>query len=174
VTAEICEKEGLELASLEPQTLKKMAAVLPSRWLAGNPVDLVGIRMAGGDNVGDTCLQLMLEDNNVDAIISLLPPMFLPPSMTGEVKPEQIRVMQEQVEKSQAKLYQQLKQYGKPLVYIRRMSLPTPPGMDSPVKLPIPEFGHPRRAARVLRYLAGYRRYLEPVIARNEVTRQSH
>ncbi len=174
VTAEICEKEGLELATLEPQTLKKMGTILPSRWVPGNPVDLVGIRMAGSDNVGATCIQLMLEDKNVDAVISLLPPMFLPPSMTGDVKPEQIRAMQEQVEKSQEKLYQQLKQYGKPLVYIRRMSLPTPPGTGSPVKLPIPEYGHPRRAARVLRYLAGYRRYLEPVIARNEVTRRSH
>jgi acetyltransferase len=161
VTAEICEKEGLELASLEPQTLKKMSAILPSRWVPGNPVDLVGIRMAGSDNTGATCLQLMLEDKNVDAIISLLPPMFLPPSMTGELKPEQIRAMQLEVEKSQAKLYQQLKQYDKPLVYIRRMSMPSPTGTNSPTKLPIPEFSHPRRAARVLRYLAGYRRYLE-------------
>jgi acyl-CoA synthetase (NDP forming) len=138
-----------------------MSAILPSRWVPGNPVDLVGIRMAGSDNTGATCLQLMLEDKNVDAIISLLPPMFMPPSMIGELKPEQIRAMQLEVEKSQAKLYQQLKQYDKPLVYIRRMSIPFPQGTDSLIKLPIPEYSHPRRAARVLRYLAGYRRYLE-------------
>jgi acyl-CoA synthetase (NDP forming) len=163
VTAEDCEKEGLELASLEPQTLQKMSAILPSRWVPGNPVDLVGIRLAGGDNVGATCMQLLLEDKNVDAIISLLPPMFVPPSMTGEIKPEQIRAMQQEVEKSQAKLYQQLKEYDKPLVYIRRMAIPSPPGTNNPIKVIIPEYSHPRRAARVLRYLAGYRRYLENV-----------
>ncbi|MHB8104141.1 MAG: acetate--CoA ligase family protein [Dehalococcoidales bacterium] len=161
VTAEICEKEGLELASLEPQTLNKMSAILPSRWTPGNPVDLVGIRMTGGENIGATCLQLMLEDKNVDAIISLLPPMFLPSSMVGDMKPEQIRAMQEEMEKTQAKLYQQIKQYDKPLVYIRRMAIPAPPGMNSPAKTTIPEYSHPHRAARVLRYLAAYRRYLE-------------
>ena len=58
VTAEDCEKEGLEITTLEPQTLKKMSAILPSRWVPGNPVDLVGIRLAGGENVGAACLQL--------------------------------------------------------------------------------------------------------------------
>ncbi len=160
VTAENCEKEGLEIATLESQTLKKMSAILPSRWTPGNPVDLVGIRMMGGDNVGGTCLQYLLEDKNVDAIISLLPPMFLPPSMTGELKPEQIRKMQEETEKSQEKLYRQLKEYDKPLVYIRRMAIPATPGSTGLPKLMIPEYSHPRRAARVLRYLAGYRKYL--------------
>ncbi len=161
VTAEDCEKEGLEITSLEPQTLKKMSTILPSRWVPGNPVDLVGIRMAGGENVGAKCLQYLLEDKNVDAVISLLPPMLLPPSMTGILKPEQIRTMQAEVEKSQTKLYQQLKEYDKPLVYIRRWNLPATPEMNTPPKVMIPEYSHPRRAARVLRYLAGYRQYLE-------------
>jgi acetyltransferase len=161
VTAEDCEKEGLEITSLEPQTLKKMSAILPSRWVPGNPVDLVGIRMAGPDNTGGKCLQYLLEDKNVDAVISLLPPMLLPPSMTGTLKPEQLQAMQAEVEKSQAKLYQQLKEYDKPLVYIRRWNLPSTSGTDTNPKIMIPEYSHPRRAARVLRYLAGYRRYLE-------------
>jgi acetyltransferase len=161
VTAEDCEKEGLEIATLEPETLKKMSAILPSRWTPGNPVDLVGIRMAGPDNTGGKCLQYILEDKNIDAVISLLSPMFVPSSMVGDMKPEQIRAMQEEVEKSQAKLYQQLKEYDKPLVYIRRMAIPTASGSAGPLKLMIPEYSHPRRAARVLRYLVGYRRYLE-------------
>ncbi len=159
VTAEDCEKEGLEISTLEPQTIKKMGAILPSRWVPGNPVDLVGIRMAG-DNVGEKCLQYLLEDKNVDAIISLLPPMMVPVSMMGTLKPEQIRAMQAEVEKSQAKLYEQLKEYDKPLVYIRRWNMPAGT-METQPKIMIPEYGHPRRAARVLRYLAGYRKYLE-------------
>ncbi len=163
VTAEDCEKEGLEIASLEPQTLKKMSAILPSRWTPGNPVDLVGTRPAGGENIGASCLQLLLEDKNVDCIISLLPPMNFPLSMMGEMKPEQIHVMQRENAKNQEILHQQLKKYDKPLVYIRRMNIyyaqePNQPG--APNKVTIPEYTHPRRAARVLRYLAGYRRYL--------------
>lgn len=164
VTAEVCEKEGLEITSLEPQTLKKLSAILPSRWSPGNPVDLVGVRPVGGDNIGDACLQLLLEDKNVDGIISLLPPMVIPPGPMAEVNREQIRAMQKENEKNQEILYRQLKQYDKPLVYIRRMVIrfthePNEPA--SSTKVTIPEYTHPRRAARVLRYLAAYRRYLE-------------
>jgi acyl-CoA synthetase (NDP forming) len=164
VTAEVCEKEGLEIASLEPQTLKKMSAILPSRWSPGNPVDLVGMRPVGGDNIGAACLQLLLKDKNVDGIISLLPPMVMPPGPMAEVSPEQIRAIQKENDKNQEILYRQLKQYDKPLVYIRRMNIyyaQEPNKPDAPPKATIPEYAHPRRAARVLRYLAGYRRYLE-------------
>jgi len=164
VTSEFCEREGLEIASLEPETLRKMSAILPSRWSPGNPVDLVGIRMAGGENAADRCLHLLLEDDNVDCVISLLPPMFLTPAIMEELGPERVRAMQKETEKSQEILYARLKQCGKPLVYIRRVSF-NPPGESRgaapPPKAIIPEYSHPRRAARVLRYLAEYRRYLE-------------
>lgn len=163
VTAEVCEKEGLEIASLEPQTLKRMSAILPSRWSPGNPVDLVGIRPGGGDNTEAACLQLLLEDKNVDGIISLLPPMVIPPGPMPEVSQEQIRAIQRQNEKNQEILYRQLKRHDKPLVYIRRIFIHSAPEPNEPAtpKVTIPEYAHPRRAARVLRYLAGYRRYLE-------------
>jgi acyl-CoA synthetase (NDP forming) len=164
VAAEACEKEGLEISPLEPQTIKKLSAVLPSRWVPGNPVDLVGILPGQKDNPGDICLQYLLEDKNVDAIISLQPPMMLPPEMMGNTSPEQIRAMQQEIEKNQENLYRQMKQYGKPLVYIRRLTFRT--GQESSVPAPklkimMPEYSHPRRAARVLGLLAEYRRYLE-------------
>jgi acyl-CoA synthetase (NDP forming) len=160
MTAEDCEKEGLEIAELQPQTIKKMQAIMPSRWVPGNPVDLVGIRTGGKDNTGERCLQFLLEDKNVDAIISLLPPMMLPPATVNAMKPEQLKAMLKEVESSQAKLYKQLKEYEKPLVYIRRWSPPTAKGVDTTPKMMIPEYSHPRRAARVFRYLAAYRKYL--------------
>jgi acetyltransferase len=167
VTAEDCEKEGLEIASLESQTLKKMSAILPSRWTPGNPVDLVGVRPGGKDNIGAMCLQLLLEDNNVDSIISLLPPMVFPPGpMAASFTQEQIRAIQEENDKNEEILYRQLKQHNKPLVYIRRMNAyyaHEPGKPDTPPKVKIPEYAHPRRAAWVLRYLASYRKYLERV-----------
>jgi len=163
VTAEVCEKEGLEIATLEPQTLQKMSAILPPRWTPGNPVDLVGTRLAGSENIGDTCLRLLLEDKNVDAVISLIPPMIMPPGPADELKPEQIRAMQQEINKRQAALYEKLKEHDKPLVYIRRISfnVPRQTGEQDKPEVTIPEYTHPRRAARVLKYLAGYRRYLE-------------
>ncbi len=164
VTAEVCEKEGLEIATLEPQTLKKMSAILPSRWTPGNPVDLVGARLSGGENAAATCLQLLLEDKNVDSIISLLPPMLMASRMLSGASREQIRAKQREIEKSQTILYEKLKQYDKPLVYIRRMNIyyvQEPGKTNTPPKVTIPEYAHPRRATRVLHYLAEYRRYLE-------------
>jgi acyl-CoA synthetase (NDP forming) len=163
VTAEDCEKEGLEIASLRPETLKKMSAILPSRWVPGNPVDLVGVRTGGKENIGDAILKLLLEDENVDAVISLLPPMVFPPGPGVNFSQEQIRAIQMENEKNQAILYEQLKKYDKPLVYIRRMNVYFAHEPDKPPapKITIPEYTHPRRAARVLQYLASYRRYLE-------------
>ncbi|MBN1160561.1 MAG: CoA-binding protein [Dehalococcoidales bacterium] len=164
VTAEVCEKEGLEITELEAQTLRKMKAVLPPRWTPGNPVDLVGIRPAGKDNPGDTCLQLLLEDKNVDAIISLVPPMMFPPQMMAQASPTELKAIQRDIERNQAKLYRQLIEYGKPLVYIRRITISLPKELWDIAARPkamIPEYNHPRRAARVLRSLAGYRKYLE-------------
>jgi acyl-CoA synthetase (NDP forming) len=164
VTAEVCEKEGLSITVLEPQTLKKMSAILPSRWSPGNPVDLVGIRPGGKDNAGDGCLQLLLEDKNVDGIISLVPPMVIPPGPVSGISPEQVRAMQEESDRNQAVLYRKLKEYDKPLVYVQRMfvRIGPGPGEAGPAsEITIPEYTHPRRAARVMRYLAGYRRYLE-------------
>jgi acyl-CoA synthetase (NDP forming) len=164
VTAEDCEKEGLEIASLETQTLKKMAAILPPRWTPGNPVDLVGTRPNDGENTSDICLRLLLEDDNVDCIISLLPPVVMRPFLTANLSQAQILAVQAENEKNQEILYQQLKKYGKPLVYIRRMNIYYVQELgktDTLPKVNIPEYAHPRRAARVLRYLADYRRYLE-------------
>ncbi len=164
VTAEDCEKEGLEIASLEPRTLEKMKAILPSRWTPGNPVDLVGVRPSGGEYVGTACLQLLLEDNNVDIVISLLPPMIVPPGMNVDLNREQISAIQAENDRVQEKIYRQLQHYDKPLVYIRRMNTYFSQELNRLAASPkskIPEYTHPRRAARVLRYLAGYRRYLE-------------
>jgi len=164
VTADVCEKEGLEITALEPRTLKKMKSVLPPRWTPGNPVDLVGIRPAGKENPGDVCLQLLLEDKNVDAIISLVPPMLFPSQAMALASPTKLKAMQRDNEKRQAKLYRQLKEYGKPLVYIRRITLSLPKELQeiaTESKTMIPEYNHPRRAARVLRYLAGYGKYLK-------------
>jgi len=111
VTAEACEKEGLKIASLEQHTLEKLNGILPPRWSHGNPVDLVGIKTISGDNTVSSCLRLLMEDANVDIVISLLPPVvpyqFFSPNMTLEQK----QMIQVENNKSLDLLNQMVKQH---------------------------------------------------------------
>jgi len=157
VTAEVCEREELEIARLEQKTLDKLIGFFPSRWNPGNPVDMVGVR-AGDNSLAMQLYRILLEDCNVDALFSLLPPMYGPrPGM--ELKPEQLEAMKKQGEKDLAELQELIFLHQKPVSFITRISFMAE---DKPLrKNIIPEYPHPRRAARVLRHLAQYRRHLK-------------
>jgi acyl-CoA synthetase (NDP forming) len=164
VAAEVCEREGLTMATLEPGTLKKLSGVLPSRWSHSNPVDLVGIRPMPGDDTVFSCLRFLLTDRNVDCVISLLPPIATVHGPVRDIKPEQLRAMQEENERNLKILDEEVKKHKKPMVFVRRLSFSPPPGSNSvpaPPKSTLTEYSHPRRAARVMRSLAWYRKYLE-------------
>jgi acyl-CoA synthetase (NDP forming) len=155
VTAEVCEREGLEIAKLEQKTLDKLTALFPSRWNPGNPVDMVGVR-AGDNSLAIQLYRILLEDCNVDALFSLLPPLSGPrPGM--DLKLEQFDA--KQGEKDLAELQKLILRYQKPISFITRITFMAED--KSPKKNIIPEYPNPRRAARVLRYLAQYRRYLK-------------
>ena len=164
VAAEICEKEGLEISDLEDKTLKKLDEILPARWSHSNPVDLVGMRPSGEDNTVTLCLQYLMADNNIDSVISLMPPLmrfYRPPD---DMKPEQIQAMQKENDEVLKGLRQDVMKYEKPLVFIKRLSFG--PALERDMTAPerkiiIPEYYHPRRAARVLQSLSWYRHYLE-------------
>jgi acyl-CoA synthetase (NDP forming) len=164
VAAEVCEKEGLSMASLESGTLKKLSGILPSRWSHGNPVDLVGIRPMPGDDTVLSCLRFLLADRNVDGVISLLPPIATVHGPIRDIKPELLRAMQEENARNLKILDEDLKKYKKPMMFIRRLSFGSPPGGNSvpaPSKTTLTEYSHPRRAARVMHSLAWYHKYIE-------------
>jgi acyl-CoA synthetase (NDP forming) len=162
VTAETCEKEGLTIAPLEPGTIEKLDEILPSRWSHGNPVDLVGIRPAPGDMTTVNCLRCLLEDKNIDAVLTLLPlvaSFYGPPD---RISRDKLKEMQIDSRKKTEKLAKELKKYGKPLYMITRFSfhqqamIPPSYSIDR-----IPEYTHQSRAARIIRRLAWYNRYLD-------------
>lgn len=162
VTAEACEREGLAIARLEESTLQKIDKVLPARWNRGNPVDLVGTRPGAGNNTVASCLRALLEDKNVDAVISLLPPSVSMRGLMEKLSPETLREMHEESEKALDKLAGELKGYSKPVYMISRFSF-LPEGIKTsyvPVNR-IPEYTHQRRGARVIGHLAWYRHYLD-------------
>jgi acyl-CoA synthetase (NDP forming) len=163
MAAEACEKEGLKIATLEPKTLEKLNAILPSRWSHGNPVDIAGVRGTAEDTTFLSCQSLLLADKNIDAILSFLPPIVSPPQPDGSFSPDQIKIMQADNQKQLDLVSQQLKQYDKPLYLVRMFMLQ--PAKDASLVSPvikerIPEYGHVRRAARVLCQLAWYQQYL--------------
>ncbi len=162
VTAEACEREGLAIAHLQDKTIKRLDGLLPARWNRGNPVDMVGLRPGAGDTTVPGCLHALLDDANVDAVISLLPPN---PGMFQEVmrlSPEKLREAAEANERSVDKLAGELKStYGKPVYIISRFSLRGEPIKTGYVPThQMPEYTHSRRGAKAIGRLVWYQHYL--------------
>ena len=67
-------EQGVEIASLDAQTLKKLNAKLPAHWSQGNPVDILGDADAERYRLAvDQCLQ----DANIDAVLVMLTPQAM-------------------------------------------------------------------------------------------------
>lgn len=164
VTAEALEKEGLRIASLETKTIEKMNSILPPRWSHANPVDLVGMKSTGENTIVSSCLTYMLEDANIDAIISFLPPVGMQPGFGPTFTPGQAKDFQAESLRRLEAFHQQIRQSGKPVYLIRRFMHPGPNGAGSEHsanKTMIPEYSTPRQVARVLKHLTWYREYLD-------------
>jgi acetate---CoA ligase (ADP-forming) len=161
VTAEACEKEGLKIAALSAATLAKLNGVLPPRWSHGNPVDMAGIKHMGEDQTVMTCFKILMEDENTDAIISLLPPVT-PLGLNGELSSDQLRSMQFENQNRMNLLAEQVRKAGKPLFLLKRF-IPQQTGAASAASGSgsIPEYSNTHRIARVLHHLVSYRQYLE-------------
>ena len=163
VTSEACEQAGLVITTLQNKTIKRLDGLLPDRWNRGNPVDMVGLRPGAGDTTVPDCLHALLDDDNVDAVISLLPPN---PGMFQEVmrlSPEKLKEAAEANERGVDKLAGELKTtYGKPVYIISRFSLRGEPIKTGYVPThQIPEYTHNRRGARAIARLAWYQHYLD-------------
>jgi acyl-CoA synthetase (NDP forming) len=163
VTAEACEKEGLRIATLSQTSMEKLNAILPSRWSHSNPVDLVGIKHMGEDTTVMSCLNILMEDPDVDIVVSLLPPAapMIPPG--GGFTAEQFGNIQFENSKRLDLLNEQVEKTGKPIFLLRRFMPQQQGGSRSNAggKRQIPEYSNTLRVARVLRQLVAYRAYLD-------------
>lgn len=155
MTTEACEKEGLKMADLGPETMKKLDSVLPPRWSHGNPVDMVGVKTIDEFGMILSCLKAMTEDENIDSIIALV--------ANRPYGGDEFRAMQIKNELALKDLGQYAKKIGKPMFLVRHAmhysreenGELTPPVLDR-----IPEYEKPRQAARVLGHLMRYSRYV--------------
>lgn len=78
IAADALEINGLSLADLLPETRNKLALQLPAAAGLNNPIDMLA--SASPQLYGD-CLQILLEDQNVDGVMIILPP---PPTYQAE------------------------------------------------------------------------------------------
>jgi acetyltransferase len=91
IAADSLETNGLILSQLTESTLKALATTLPPSASVHNPVDMLA---SASPEAYATCLKLLLQDENVDGVLVILPP---PPMFkTEEVAEKLIEVISAQ------------------------------------------------------------------------------
>jgi acyl-CoA synthetase (NDP forming) len=163
LAAEACEKEGLAIGKLEPATITRLDGLLSSRWPRRNPVDMAG-PSATEISVVSSLLWVMIEDKNLDFIFLLAPLIMDKSLLAGRLglNPEAVKAYREKEEKNIALIREKVVEYEKPVVMMWQWR-----GFSDPEVTSLFRKGrfivcyNARRAARVLRYLVWYRRYLD-------------
>ena len=74
MAADAIEREGLTFASLTEETVKKLSDYLPAAANVHNPIDVLGDALA---DMYDHAVEVVLDDENVDAILVLLTPQSM-------------------------------------------------------------------------------------------------
>lgn len=164
VAAEASEKEGLEIAQLAPSTIEKVDAYLPPRWSRGNPVDMAGISMAENPATFSV-LWALIEDENIDAILLQAPVGFDAKRLSSIFNTSEIKAFRQAEEGNLVLLRQRVREYGKPVFMVKpAVEFVNDPEVSSLFRREgIPVYPSPQRAARVLKHLVWYRRYLNAV-----------
>jgi acyl-CoA synthetase (NDP forming) len=178
VISDACERLGLKVAPLSPETIEKLNKVLPDRWPHANPVDTVA---AGFVNVTYDCIWPMMEDPNLDALLiiggigmSALFPRFGAdhlnavlrqadnPNSLIDFAQQMFSLMENQEMAGLTKLFEAMEKYKKPVI----ISTPVNETIrSSPVFKKLQENGvmmypTPERAATVVAKLVEYNLYL--------------
>jgi acetyltransferase len=65
---------GLPLATLAPETVRKLERVLPPNWSHGNPIDVIG---DAGPERYRAAVSACLEDSGVDGVVAILTPQAM-------------------------------------------------------------------------------------------------
>jgi acetyltransferase len=71
IAADSLETNGLKLAALSESTRKELAVLLPPSASVNNPVDMLA---SASPEVYANCLKLLLQDENVNGVMVILPP----------------------------------------------------------------------------------------------------
>jgi len=160
VAAEACEQEGLKMAPLSLSTIEKLDNYLPSRWSRGNPVDTAGM-IAAKRHLLFASLFALIEDENVDAILLIIPMVFNSERLSAflGLKGEETNAFKEIQKENLIAVKKWAKEYGKPIFVVPLFR--DEEAFSFLAREGIPAYHNPRRAARVLRHLTWYSHYLD-------------
>lgn len=139
LAADALDMEGLVIATLLEQTQSRLRALLPREAAVGNPVDMIA--SAGPEQYG-ACLDLLLADPNVDAVV---PVVVSPPAWDA------VDVLRALKEAAQG--------HEKPVLTVFMVG--TDLARLAQVKDPPPVFRLPEAAARSLADVLSYARWRE-------------
>ncbi len=146
IAADSLETNGLLLSQLTESTLKALATTLPPSASVHNPVDMLA---SASPEAYATCLNLLLQDKNVDGVLVILPP---PPMFkTEEVAEKVIEVISAQAAVLGGK---------KPVVIALMGSILVEEANKAFQHAHIPTYPFPERAASALGVLAKRAEYL--------------
>ena len=164
LAAEICEKEGLAVGKLEPETILKLDKILPPRWPRRNPVDMAGPNAADLSQISNL-LWPLIEDKNLDIILLLVPVVMDNSVLVGRMglNPDQIKAYKEQEARNLELIKQKIEKFEKPvaLLWQGRGVVGDQSMLGQLRKGKILAFSNMRRTARVINILYRYRLYLE-------------
>ena len=161
ITADLCERNGLEVAPLPEELIESIGKILPSYWSKGNPVDLVGTFDLDAHTA---CLELLASSPEYDIVITLgtinatSAFKFISGDEEG-VDPSVLKKGREYIEEKSIRFSQRvielMQEYNKPIITVgmpqREAELVDSSGFPME-KLCI--YTNPERAVRVMAMLA--------------------
>ncbi len=158
IAADSLEHHGLVLAQLSESTLTALSATLPPAANVHNPVDMLA---SASPDTYATCLKILLQDENVDAVMVILPP---PPMFKAEEVAKKIVEALESdslLSASSKLLDSKVSNSKKPVVIALMGSTLVEEANKFFQRAHIPTYPFPERAASALGTLARRAEYLE-------------
>ncbi len=138
MATDACENNGIQLAGFSTETINKLKSFLPEAANLYNPVDVLGDALS--DRYKET-LEVVIQDNNVDAVVILLTPQ----AMTEDL--ETARGISDIINKSGKKI---------PVTTSFMGGDEVKKGIDYLTKKKIPNFDIPEAAVNTLRAMMDY------------------
>ncbi len=154
IAADALETNGLVLSQLTESTLKALSSYLPPSASVHNPVDMLA---SASPEAYATCLKILLQDENVDGVLVILPP---PPMFkTEDVAERLVEVISAQGGVPAAEDGDGSR--GKPVVIALMGSTLVEKASKVFQRAHIPTYPFPERAASALGALARRAKYLD-------------
>ncbi len=153
IAADSLETNGLLLSQLTESTLRALIASLPPSASVFNPVDMLA---SASPETYATCLKILLQDENVDGVMVILPP---PPMFkTAEVAEKIVQILESS---SLLLVDSKLSDSKKPVVIALMGSTLVEEANKVFQRAHIPTYPFPERAASALGVLAKREEFLE-------------